>query len=303
MLVEWNVRNITLNIQQLSQVIAPILNFIERIFYVFYLRLRNLFNSLILSIPFYLGSNHPPLLTIRNWSDASQILEVPFPKSLADLMRCLCLKTQMSPPLNIYFLGELKHLEAREKIVDDSGLMACLDKIVGWNICDNPILPEILFQFGQSPINTPDKLTKKSSAISSPSHLLSSRSGQTEFNEGVLRRDLNSCMFCDATDNLSAAHLIAYKEIGSPSLNAIFAKCHIGTIQDLANGITLCKMCHDQFDYHFVGVNPETMRVEVSGALLDSKSSEIRDKWNLIHGKTIGAKFTMGHWPSVEAFR
>jgi hypothetical protein len=80
----------------------------------------------------------------------------------------------MSPPLNIYFLGELKHLEAREKIVDDSGLMACLDKIVGWNICDNPILPEILFQFGQSPINTPDKLTKKSSAISSPSHLLSS---------------------------------------------------------------------------------------------------------------------------------
>jgi hypothetical protein len=193
----------------------------------------------------------------------------------------------MSPPLNIYFLGELKHLEAREKIVDDSGLMACLDKIVGWNICDNPILPEILFQFGQSPINTPDKLTKKSSAISSPSHLLSSRSGQTEFNEGVLRRDLNSCMFCDATGNLSAAHLIAYKEIGSPSLNAIFAKCHIGTIQDLANGITLCKMCHDQFDYHFVGVNPETMRVEVSRALLDSKSSEIRDKWNLIHGKTI----------------
>jgi hypothetical protein len=147
----------------------------------------NLFDSLILFIPFYLGSNHPPLLTIRNWSDAFQILEVPFPKSLADLMRCLCYKTQMSPPLNIYFLGELKHLEAREKIVDDSGLMACLDKIVGWNICDNPILPEILFQFVQSPINTPDKLTKKSSAISSPSNLLSSRSGQTEFNEGVLR--------------------------------------------------------------------------------------------------------------------
>ena len=95
-----------------------------------------------------LGTNLLPHLTIRNWSDASQILEVPFPKTLDSLKKTLCLKTQMQPPLNIYFLGEFKHLEAREMTLDDRGLKKCLDKIVGWNIRENPILPEILYQYG-----------------------------------------------------------------------------------------------------------------------------------------------------------
>ena len=92
-----------------------------------------------------LGTNLLPHLTIRNWSDASQILEVPFPKTLDSLKKTLCLKTQMQPPLNIYFLGELKHLEARETVIYDRGLMACVDRIVGWNIRENLIMPEIFF--------------------------------------------------------------------------------------------------------------------------------------------------------------
>ena len=122
------------------------IHLMEIIFYLFHF------------ILFYSGFNHPPHLNIRNWSDASQIVKVQFPKSLADLQRSICFETLMPPPLNIYFLGELKHLEAREKILDDSGLKACLDKIVGWNICENPTLPEILFQYGPSPANTPDKM-------------------------------------------------------------------------------------------------------------------------------------------------
>jgi hypothetical protein len=122
------------------------------------------------------------------------------------------------------------------------------------------------------------------------SRWISARSGQAEFNEGVLRKDKNCCLFCNET----------VKDIDSPSLGATFEKFHIGT---LANGITLCKMCHDQFDNHFVGVNPNTMRVEVSRALLNSKFPEVRIKWNKIDNKKIRKKSTMVLWPSVAAFR
>ena len=111
-------------------------------------------------------------------------------------------------------------------------------------------------------MNTPDKPHTKSFAKSSPSDSHSLRSGQTDYSAGVLRRDLNKSLFCDASNNLSVAHITAYKEIDSPWLDAVFANCHISTVQDPANGLTLCKMCHDQFDYHFVGVNRETMQVE-----------------------------------------
>ena len=100
----------------------------------------------------------------------------------------------MSPPINIYFLGEQKHLEAREKIVDDRGLMACLDKIVNWNIRASPVLPEILFHFGASSptVKMHEKAPAKSLSAGSYS---SSRSGQAEYNAGILRRDLNACVF------------------------------------------------------------------------------------------------------------
>ena len=104
---------------------------------------------------------------------------------------------------------------------------------------------------------------------------------------------------------MTAAHLVAFKEVDSPkaSLEALFAMCRISSIQASENGITLCQSCHEQFDHHFVGVNPDTMKVEVSGALLESKNPAVRGKWSNIAGKQIAARSTMGHWPSVEAFR
>ena len=70
-----------------------------------------------------------------------------------------------------------------------------------------------------------------------------------------------------------------------------------------ANGITACGDCHRHFDSLYVGVNPDNMLVEVSKALLYSEDSKVKDKWSKIVGKRIEAKSTMGHWPSVEAFR
>jgi hypothetical protein len=94
-----------------------------------------------------------------------------------------------------------------------------------------------------------------------------SRSGQSTFSEGVKRRDQNMCVFCDATDNVTAAHLVAFKEFNSPeaSLVPVFAKCRISSIQASENGIALCQNYHDQFDHHFVGVNPDTSIWGVAG--------------------------------------
>jgi len=204
----------------------------------------------------------------------------------------------MPPPIYIYYLGESKLLEDREKIDNDDKLKACLDTILNWDV---EFLPEILFHFGSSPTSAPDKVFGKPSARSSHS----SRSGQAEYNAGILRRDLNKCVFCETTENLSAAHLLAYKNIRfSTTLESVFEKCSIGSVQDIANnGITACKDCHVHFDHHWVGVNPENMRVEVSRAFLDSKDPKVKEKWGPINGKYLKLKSNMGHWPSVDVFR
>jgi phage-related protein len=38
----------------------------------------------------------------------------------------------------------------------------------------------------------------------------------------------------------------------------------------------LCKDCHDQFDNHFVGLNPGTNELEISNALLNHQNAEYR---------------------------
>jgi hypothetical protein len=200
------------------------------------------------------------------------------------------------------------------KIDSDAALEASLDKITNWKFSPDGIVPEILYHHGSSPTTSPYKLLegkgRPATAADGRYHYSSSsspsRSGQSTFSEGVKRRDQNMCVFCDATDNVTAAHLVAFKEFNSPeaSLVPIFAKCRISSIQASENGIALCcQNCHDQFDHHFVGVNPDTMKVEVSGALLESKNPAVKGKWRNIAGKQIEARSTMGHWPSAEAFR
>jgi predicted restriction endonuclease len=69
---------------------------------------------------------------------------------------------------------------------------------------------------------------------------------------------------------LTDAHLVAYSELSDINIDGVFENCEISGVQDPANDITLCKPCHVLFDQHFVAVNPETSRLEVSNALLHS---------------------------------
>ena len=210
----------------------------------------------------------------------------------------------MPPPLSIYFLGDNKLMDARKKLMKDIDLANFLDKIIGWNPFENPILPEILFHFEQSLARTSDKIYEKLSAKLSSGRSLTSRSGPTDYySAAILKRDLNSCVFCEATENLSAARLLTFKGIDDRSLDAVFAKCHVASVQDIGNGVTACENYHDLFDFHLVRVNADTMRVEVSGALLNSDDPKVREKWGSIDGKYLKARSTMGHWSSVEAFR
>ena len=260
----------------------------------------------------FTGAKHSSEVTVRNWSNSSQSVDVAYSESLIDFKTRICIKAGIDPPLNLYYLGESKVLEARVKIDSDAALEASLDKIANWKFSPDGIVPEILYHHGSSPTTSPYKLLegkgRPATAADGRYHYSSSspsRSGQSTFSEGVKRRDQNMCVFCDATENVTAAHLVAFKEFNSPeaSLVPVFAKCRISSIQASENGIALCQNCHAQFDHHFVGVNPDTMKVEVSGALLESKNPAVKGKWSNIAGKEIEARSTMGHWPSAEAFR
>jgi hypothetical protein len=199
----------------------------------------------------------------------------------------------MQLPPTSYFLGDQKYLEARIKIKNEVDLIACLDKIVRWKIGE--LVPEFFFHYGgkSSPTSSPNKWPKKSTqSLSSKSK----RTGQSAFHEQVLRRDMNECMFCNSSENIVAAHLIAFKE-------GVYIDCKISGLQDPTNGIALCEMCHKQFDGHFVGVNPDTLQLEVSDALLHSQDPKVMEKWNLINQKVISAKSVQGFFPSTETFR
>ena len=158
-------------------------------------------------------------------------------------------------------------LKAREKIDNSEPVFkASLDKIANWKFSSDGIVPEILllYHHGSSPTTSPYNLLKEGkgrpaftadgryhSSSTSPS-----RSGQSTFSsEGIKRRNVNKCVFCDATEKVTAVHLVTFKEIDSSnkaSLKALFTMCRISNIQASENGITLCQSCHEQFNHHFV---------------------------------------------------
>lgn len=213
----------------------------------------------------------------------------------------MCIDTQ-SCPIKIYFLGELKGTDNRIKIDSDALLKDSLERIYSWKPMEIPIIPELLFEIGGSPFHSPDKLiVSPNKKGSSPTR--SGRSGQGEMSAMVLKRDDNKCVFCETTDHLTDAHLVAYSEQSGINIESVFEICEIGGVQDPANGITLCKPCHDLFDQHFVAVNPNTSCLEVANALIHSSDERTRAKWGPLNGKLITARTTKGHWPTKEAFR
>jgi hypothetical protein len=112
------------------------------------------------------------------------------------------------------------------------------------------------------------------------------------------------CVFCAATENLEAAHLLPNEtDLTEEEFIKWCKRCKVAGLMDLANGITLCRDCHTQFDHFFVGVDPATMSLEVSNALSRSAVEKVRSKWERLQGKRVSPRSEMGKWPSKESFR
>ena len=257
-------------------------------------------------------SIRPPFITVRNWSDASNFFEIPFPTSLLECLCDICIREHSIPPIHLYYLGDSKVLEARVEIVDDDGLHACLNNISTWNPLTNPILPEIFFHFPQSSgcCSFPGEEEEVSKLIPSTIAVMqtttsdpppSSIAGEAGFIAAVLQRDMNKCVFCEDGRNVGAAHLVRYKRPHTYSTDDMFpfrrhGYTNLEIIPDVAEGITLCSQCHQQFDNNYIGVQPDTLTVEVSAELRDDR------KWSSIHGKVLEPRSTVEPWPSKETF-
>lgn len=72
--------------------------------------------------------------------------------------------------------------------------------------------------------------------------------GHRKWREAVLERDGNECVRCDSAEDLHAHHIYPYSEY--PEMR-----------EDVDNGVTLCKICHDEFhlEYGQVGVADEEL--------------------------------------------
>ena len=112
----------------------------------------------------------------------------------------------------------------------------------------------------------------------------SSRSGQTEFHDAILRRDKGKCVFCSSSESsLEGAHILPVEKkdiLNDPSVCARFC---IGSINDASNGILLCWACHKCFDHNLVCIDPDDGKLLVSDALLANEP----DKWNALVGQVV----------------
>jgi hypothetical protein len=144
-------------------------------------------------------------------------------------------------------------------------------------------LPAIYFHNdASSPQTSP---LKQDNAKSIDNNSSSYRSGQSDFNSRILRRDGGKCVFCgvEATD---AAHLI------DANIIDMFKECKISGIQDTPNGLATCTDCHLKFDTGKLFINPTTKAVEISGEL------EEITKFQNIKGKVLTSSTSFGLFPT-----
>eukprot|EP01038_Epipyxis_sp_PR26KG_P015579 gene15579-21040_t len=185
--------------------------------------------------------------------------------------------------MRLYHLPNGKHLEPdRVQIKTNEYFQSLLDELF-----DSNYVPTVyLFNYeNDSPKITPVK-SKISVWEKSSNKDSSVRSGQLEFSR-------------------MASHVVAYKEknnLPKDELLEMLERCHISDVQDPANAITLlCYDCDQNFDNHFVAINPDTNLLEVTNALLYSETLLKRQKWTSLNGKGIKPRTNRGHWPTKEA--
>lgn len=203
--------------------------------------------------------------------------------------------------VKIYFLGDEKTLDSRVPITDSAILLKCLTAVLDWRPESGKIVPEILFQRDSSPTTSPEREVR-TVAAKPTSASSASRSGQTDMATNCQRRDQKMCVFCDADTYLTVGHLIQYKDKVSEGIEEILKSCKVGGVQEMSNGLTLCRDCHSQFDGGYVGLNPDTNRLEVSSALLESEHKYLAEKWKPLAEKLILPRSDVGSWPNYQTF-
>ena len=143
-----------------------------------------------------------------------------------------------------------------------------------------------------SPTTSPGVKTIPDDCAASQLSCNSSRSGQTEFHDSILRRDNNECVFCGTTTPpIEAAHVLPVEQ---KTVLLDEEKCilyGIYSINDSSNGIALCWACHKCFDANLVCIEPSTGALLVTDALLANEP----DKWYSLKDRVVS---TSHGWPN-----
>jgi len=245
-------------------------------------------------------------ITVVNWSDCHHTVEVPYTEDFEEFNRSVCLKLRTTP-VHFYFLGEKKTLEDRLKLPDGISLANCMTAISQWSPKSEKAIPELLFQYQNSPTASPDNAEKKRlenqnriDELTTIGSSISSRSNK--FSPMVMRRDGRSCVFCgDRTSRLEAAHLFEHRENNDiendQELDQLLQQFSILDVDDHRNGLCLCFLCHDGFDADMICVHPENLTVVVAQCLVQS------EYFSAHFGELAGRQIVptnVSIWPSYE---
>jgi len=149
-----------------------------------------------------------------------------------------------------------------------------------------------------SPTTSPGGKNADYDEAASQSSKDSNRSGQTEFNEAILRRDGSKCVFCGSSSPpLEAGHVLPVAQkhlLLDEEVRATFGIC---SIMDSQNGIALCWACHKCFDAHLVCIDSVSGKLLITNALLANES----DKWKELVGKVVPRSSVA--WPAQELLK
>src|SRR5690606_25093431 len=109
------------------------------------------------------------------------------------------------------------------------------------------------------------------------------RRGQPEFRQKLLMAYGRKCAIsgCTTEDALEAAHIAPYLGVKS---------------QTIANGLLLRADLHTLFDLNLIGINPNSMKVELSERIRNSSHSEFS-------GKRLNQPDALSQRPSKQALK
>ena len=106
-------------------------------------------------------------------------------------------------------------------------------------------------------------------------------------------RDNEKCLVCSMKgfSNLEACHIFERKHYNRLSVSlkkSILNLLALNSIDEIQNLITMCKQCHDKFDSHLLGIDPETMSLIVTEGVRDEMSNPFsKVAYQNLHGNCI----------------